>query len=80
MGHNSVMRPLIALLGQTNNMSVVQCEIDGSIKVEKITKEILFMVTHVVVLVENSSHAIRAKKALEENEAAYSQIIPLIRY
>ena len=76
------------------------------------------MVTHVVVLVENSSHAIKAKKvlvengidakliptprsvssncgsavrilerdwadakkALEENEAAYSQIVPITRY
>ena len=76
------------------------------------------MVTHVVVLVENSSHAIQvkkiliehgidarliptprslssncgsavrilekdwidAKKALEENDASYSQIVPLTRY
>lgn len=76
------------------------------------------MVTHVVILVENSSHAIQAKKVLiangidarliptprsvssncgsavrileknwlaakkilEENEAAYSQIVPLTRY
>jgi hypothetical protein len=76
------------------------------------------MVTHVVVLVENSSHAIKAKKvlvengidakliptprsvssncgsavrilekdwleakkALDDNEAAYSQIVPLTRY
>ena len=76
------------------------------------------MVTHVVVLVDNSSHAIKAKKALiengidakliptprsvssncgsavrilekdwleakkalDENEAAYTQIVPITRY
>ncbi len=84
----------------------------------QLTEELRFMVTHVVILVDNSSQAImakkilktegidakliptprklssncgtavrilekgsnEAKKTLEENEAAYSQLAPLIIY